>query len=71
MNRTGQILYFAGMACFLIVAALSAIIGLWISAFAALLFGVLYAISGHYLIGRIWRDDAPKSRVRPVRRRRR
>jgi hypothetical protein len=59
------------MGCFVIVAALSAIIGLWISAFAALVLGVLYAVSGHYLIGRVWRDEAPKPRVRPVRRRRR
>ena len=71
MGRTGQILYFAGMACFVVVAVLSAAIGLWLSAFAALLFGVLYAVSGHYLIGRRWRADAPKRHARPVKRRRR
>jgi uncharacterized iron-regulated membrane protein len=59
------------MICFLVVAMLSAALGLWLSAFAALLLGVLYAVSGHYLIGRRWREETPKPRARPVKRRRR
>ena len=71
MSRAGQLLYFAGLACFVIVAILNAALGLWLSAAAALVFGMLYAVAGHYLIGRRWREEAPKPRARPVRRRRR
>ena len=71
MGRTGRVLYLGMLVCFGAIVVISAIAGIWVWTVAALLLGLVVAISGSFVFGKRWRAEAPKERTRAVTRRRR
>jgi uncharacterized protein (DUF58 family) len=71
MGRLASIFYYGMIAVFVFLAALALIAGWWIYVLLSALFGLAFAVSAPYVLGRGWRPAEPKPSRRPVVRRRR
>lgn len=71
MGRIGRVVYAGSLGFFLLLAVLSAIAGVWFWVGAAVVLGIIFALTGPYVLGRGWRPPEPRARVRAVTRRRR
>jgi hypothetical protein len=71
MDLAGRIVYSGMLGCFVLIAIMSAIAGVWYWTIGALVLGLAFGVSAPYVFGKRWRPEPPKSHVRAVTRRRR
>ena len=72
MGRLTGLFYFGMLAVFvLLLAALALIAGSWINVLFSVLFGLAFALSAPFVLGKGWCPPEPKPSRRPVVRRRR